>query len=124
MYNPLQNVTRESAIVLHAFYPEHGYDSTHIVKSPLAPLYGLSDIIMQSGSGGTAMRTCTLTTTRKHYVLSSRPAGTWGGAGQIGPVPGPGEGPKEGGSGCVKGCNFWTFSLGRMVGPVDHGIMR
>ena len=99
MYNPLQNATRDGAIVLHAFYPAHGYVCTCISKTSLDALYGLSDIIMQSGSGGTAMRTCTLTTTRKHYVMSSRPAGTWGGAGQIGPVPGPERGQKRGDQG-------------------------
>ena len=99
MYDSLQNVIRNGAIVLHAFYPEHGYDSTHIAKTPPDALQTLSDIIIQSGSGGTAMRTCTLTTTRKHYVMSSRPAGTWGGAGQIGPVPGPERGQKRGDQG-------------------------
>jgi len=99
MSDHIHKAAREGAIVLHAFYPVHGYDSTHIAKTPPDALQKLSDIIMQSGSGGTAMRTCTLTTTRKHYVMSSRPAGTWGGAGQIGPVPGPERGQKRGDQG-------------------------
>ena len=111
MYNPLQNVIRNGAIVLHAFYPANGYDSTHIVKSPLAPLYGLSDIIMQSGSGGTAMRTCTLTTTRKHYVMSSRPAGTWGGAAILA-GPWPRRGTKRGGIRVRKRVQFSDFFFG------------
>jgi len=46
MYDSLQNVIRNGAIVLHAFYPEHGYDSTHIAKTPPDALQTLSDIII------------------------------------------------------------------------------